>query len=464
VRAGSGAALVGELARIVGAEHVLHGDDARPYESDATAWRGLRGTPDAVVLPGSPEEVAAVVRFGCEHQLALVPRGGGTGLAGGAVPVGGGVVVALERLRAIHELAPESWRLRVGAGVSTATVKRLARENGLFFGPDPGASEQSQIGGNVATNAGGPHAFKYGSTGAWVSGIEAVLAPGEIVSLGGALRRDVGGYDLKSLLVGSEGTLAVITAVTLRLLPAPEATLPLVAFFASLDAGADAVAEVIGSGLQPTALDYLDGDTLAIVAGGYPGSVPAGSRFVLLCEVDGTREEAERQRRELRELLADGALRIEEPDPAALWRWREGVSGTVAGVRGGKVAEDIVVPVSELAAAARAVQELGEELGMPTCTWGHAGDGNMHANLLVDPREKAELDTANAAAERLFSLAIGLGGGVTGEHGIGYLKRGALAKQWQPPELALHEQIKHTFDPGGVLNPGKKLARVQRQR
>ena len=426
---GADAALVRELGRIVGEEHVLHGRDALPYETDATAWRGLRGTPDAVVLPGSAEEVAAVVRFACERQIALVPRGGGTGLAGGAVPVGGGVVVSLERLRAIHELSPESWRLRVGAGVSTATVKRLARENGLFFGPDPGASEQSQIGGNVATNAGGPHAFKYGSTGAWVSGIGAVVPPGEIVSFGSQLRRDVGGYDLKSLLVGSEGTLAVITAVTLRLVAG-----------AGGDAPAGCVLRVTRSGYRRG----RRGDRLGAAANGarLPGRAYARDRRRRL-----SRERA--CRRSLRAAVRGGrhprggaasargaaraarrrgsGHRAARPRSAvALARGRERHRRRV---RGGKVAEDIVVPVSQLAAAAQAVEALGEELGLPTCTWGHAGDGNMHANLLVDPRDPAELDAASAAAEQLFSLAIGLGGAVTGEHGIGYLKRGALAKQ-----------------------------------
>ncbi len=454
------ASIARELERIVGAEHLLSGRDAAAYETDATASRGLRGVPDAVVLPSDADQVAEVLGFCCEHGIALVPRGGGSGLAGGAVPVGGGVVVGLERLRAVHELVPEDWRLRVGAGVSTATVRRLARENGLFFGPDPGAPEQSQIGGNVATNAGGPHAFKYGSTGAWVSGLELVLAPGEVVSVGGELRRDVGGYDVKSLFVGSEGTLGIVTAVTLRLLPAPQATFPLVAFMASLEQGMQAVVDVLASGLRPTALDYLDGGTLQIVARGYPGSVPPGAQFVLLCEVDGSREEALRELAELRELLSDGALAIDEPPATELWRWREGVSGTVVGARGGKVAEDIVVPVAALTQAAHRIEALGRELGLPACSWGHAGDGNVHANLLIDPRDPRELELANGAAPRLFDIAIELGGAVTGEHGIGYLKRGALARQWTPQAIALHERIKRTFDPTGVLNPGKKLARI----
>src|ERR1700716_1710620 len=219
-----------ELSRLVGPEHVLDAPPGSPYNRDSTGRRGLEGRADAVVLPASAEEVAALVQWCYGHDVPIVPRGGGTGLTGGAVPMEGGIVCSLERLRRVRELEPALWRLLPEAGVTTRHVQRLARENGLFFGPDPGAAEQSQIGGNVATNAGGPHALKYGVTGAWVAGLEVVLAPGELLSVGGWIRTDVAGYDLKSLLIGSEGTLGVITAVQLGLLPAPEKAIALMAF------------------------------------------------------------------------------------------------------------------------------------------------------------------------------------------------------------------------------------------
>src|SRR4051812_17371072 len=233
-----------ELSRLVGAEHVLAADARSPYNSDASRRRELRGRADAVVLPASAREVAEVLRWCYAHDVAIVPRGGGTGLTGGGVAPDGGVVLSLERLRAVRELEPALWRMLPEAGVSTRDVQRLARENGLFFGPDPGASEQSQIGGNVATNAGGPHALKYGVTGAWVAGLEVVLAPGELVEVGGWLGKDVAGYDLRSLLIGSEGTLGVITAVRLRLLPAPEAALASVVFLATRADGCEAIETV----------------------------------------------------------------------------------------------------------------------------------------------------------------------------------------------------------------------------
>ncbi len=452
--------LARDLRAIVGDEGVLAGAETSAYEVDGTASRGLRGVPDAVVVPRSTEEVAELVAFAYSRGVPLVPRGGGTGLAGGAVPVDGGVVVSLAKLNEIREVTPEAWRLSVGAGVTTATVRRLARENGLFFPPDPGAAEQSHIGGNVATNAGGPHAFKYGNTGAWVTGIEAVVPPGRVVRIGGDQRKDVGGYDIKSLLVGSEGTLGIITAVTLRLTPAPEELLPIVCFFTDAETGCAAAAEVIATGIEAAALDFLDAPALEVVRRAYPGTVPDDARFVLVAEVDGTAAEAERQSAELQACVAEQAILTDTPAPVDVWRWRDGVSGAMSSARGGKVSEDIFVPLPRLADAIRGVHELGAELGLPTGTWGHAGDGNVHASFLIEPSDPAQLDRANGAADRLFSLAIDLGGGVTGEHGIGWVKRGQLARQWSDGAVVLHEQIKQSFDPANLLNPGKKVARL----
>jgi glycolate oxidase subunit GlcD len=456
-----GAAMQAELAQLVGAEHVLAADARSPYNRDASNRRELHGRADAVVLPGSAREVEAVVRWCYEHDVAIVPRGGGTGLTGGAVPTDGGVVLSLERLRTVRELEPGLWRMLPEAGVSTHDVQRLARENGLFFAPDPGASEQSQIGGNVATNAGGPHALKYGVTGAWVTGLEAVLAPGELVQIGGWARKDVAGYDVKDLLIGSEGTLGVITAVRLRLLPAREARIAQVAFFATRAQGCAAMLRVAAAGIEAAAMDFADGAALAHVAGGYPGEIPPGTGFALLIEVDGTHEQARAQADDVEDLLGGDALAIDRaPDASALWRWRDGFNGVLSGVRGAKVSEDVSFPVERLQEGLERFERLAAARGLSSCAFGHGGDGNVHATVLVDPADEAELQRAHALGAELFALVGELGGSIAAEHGVGWLKRGLLQSQWDERTLQLHEQIKRAFDPKGLMNPGKKLARV----
>jgi glycolate oxidase subunit GlcD len=451
--------LARDLARIVGADAVLPGT-VGAFLVDATESRFLRGRADAVVLPQSAGEAARVVAWCYEHDVAIVPRGGGTGFAGGAVPVEGGVVIALERLARVRSFDPLLWRINVEAGVRTGELRRIARQSGLMFPPDPGAAEQSQIGGNIATNAGGPHAFKYGVTGAWVTGLEAVVAPGELISIGGPIRKDVAGYDLKSLLVGSEGTLALITAAWLRLLPAPEAFLPVVAFYANTDAGCEAIERVVGGGLRVAALEYLDEGTLAAAGPAYPGGVPDEARFLVLAEADGSSAEAEALRSDVVEALTEGSVAVEAPQDstiAELWRWRDGVSFAVTARRGGKVSEDVVVPLERLRDVIEGTVELGRRHAVEACSWGHAGDGNVHSSFLVSPDDHAELGRAEAAADDLFALALELGGSISGEHGTGWVKRGKLERQWDARAVELHRAVKHAFDPKGLFNPGKKV-------
>ncbi|MBD0291044.1 MAG: FAD-binding protein [Thermoleophilia bacterium] len=448
-----------ELARIVGPDAVLPGS-VSSFLADATQSRFLRGEADAIVLPATAEEAARVVAWCYEHDVAVVPRGGGTGFAGGAVPIGGGVVVALERLARVRAFDPLLWRIEVEAGVRTADLRRIVRESGLFFPPDPGAAEQSQIGGNIATNAGGPHAFKYGVTGAWVTGLEAVIAPGNLVSVGGPIRKDVAGYDLKSLLVGSEGTLGLVTAAWLRLLPAPEAFLPVAAFYPDAARGCDAIERVLGYGLRVAALEYLDGGALAAARPSFPQGVPDEAAFLVVAEADGGLAEAEGLRAQVVEALEDGAVAIRAPergDVAELWRWRDGVSLAVTARRGGKVSEDVVVPLERLREIVEGTVEIGRRHALEACSWGHAGDGNAHSSFLVAPDEPAELGRAEEAADELVALALELGGSVTGEHGIGWVKRGKLERQWSAPAVELHRAVKRAFDPMGLFNPGKKV-------
>ena len=442
-----------DLARIVGDEHVLPGDDAL-YTADQTSSSAVRGVADAVVRPASAEQVAEVVAWCSDNEVPIVPRGGGTGWAGGAVPRGSGVVLALERLTRVRSLDPLQWRMQVEAGVTTATVRRLARENGLYYPPDPGAAEESQIGGNVATNAGGPHCFKYGVTGAWVTGLEAVLAGGELVRFGGPVRKDVAGYDLRSLLIGSEGTLGVITAVWLRLIPAPPDPLPVAAFYADAAHGADAVQRLMAAGPVPAAIEYLDGATLAVAGAGFPGGVPDGAGFLVITESDSGAAD----RDAFAQALAAGALGgvLTPDDPQALWRWRDGVGLVVSSARAGKLSDDIAVPVERLAEAVEETIRIGERHGLEACSWGHAGDGNVHATFMLDARDQLALRRANSAAGEVMAMALRMDGTVTGEHGIGMLKNGWLQHQWSAGAVAAHRAIKTALDPDGIFNPGKK--------
>ena len=430
------------------------------YLTDQTEARGIAGRADAVALPRSAEEVAEVVAWCYSHGVAIVPRGGGTGYAGGAVPLDGGVVLSLERLDRVRSFDPPLWRIEAEAGVRTGELRRVAREGGLLFAPDPGAAEQSQIGGNVATNAGGPHAYKYGVTGAWVTGLEAVVAPGELVRFGGALRKDVAGYDLKHLLIGSEGTLGVITSVWLRLTPAPEAAWPVIGFFAGVDGGARAIERVVGSGLPAAALEYVDSETMRYAGASFPGEVPAGA-FAVLAEADGSHEEAARIREDLLEVFGEDALALYAPQTtaeiAALWRWRDGLALVVDAQRGGKASEDIAVPLDRLGEAIQESLEVGRRLGVPACSWGHAGDGNLHTTFLLAGDDERELALAPKLSEALFELALRLGGTISGEHGVGFVKRNWLERQLGPRAFELHCAVKHAFDPQNLLNPGKKV-------
>jgi glycolate oxidase subunit GlcD len=446
------------LADVVSAESLVK--PAGRWLADLMG-RGVQGTADAVVLPSSVDEVAAVMRWCYENDAPLTARGGGTGLAGGAIPVEGGVVIGFERLNKIRRFDPLLWRMHVEAGVTTGDVQRLARESGLRFPPDPGAAEISQIGGNIACNAGGPHAFKYGVTGHWVTGIEAVIPPGEIVRIGGPIRKDVAGYDVKNLLVGSEGTLGLVTAAWLRLIPAPELELPVIGLYRDADAGISAIERVLASGVVPAAIEYLDAVTLRFSGGAYPFGIPEGAAFMVITEADGAAPEARRVAGELREALTEDAVAVHAPEEPSevgeLWRWRSGAAFAILAQRGGAFSEDVAVPLDRLRDVARETIEIGVRHDVPALSFGHAGDGNIHSTFLFSPEDPDEQRRADAACHELFGLALRLGGTVTGEHGIGWLKRGQLEGQLGAAGYDLHKRIKQTFDPKGLLNPGKKI-------
>jgi FAD/FMN-containing dehydrogenase len=430
--------------RIVGAEHVEHD----VWLTDAS---GMGGSAPVVAHPASAAEVGELVAWAYARDVEILPVGGSTGLSGGIAPTfsGPAIAIALNRLNKIRSFDPLLWRIEVEAGVTTATIHRLARENGLLFPPDPGAPEESQIGGNLATNAGGPHAFKYGVTSRWVTGVEAVIAPGELVQFGGPIRKDAAGYDLRGLLIGSEGTLGIITAAWLRLTPAPATAIPVVACYHTIAEGVEAITAALASDIVPAAIEYIQGS--ALVHAPPPFLDASGLDFMVICEA-----ESEAERDALLEALGPGAATY---DPTEVWRWRSGVSLVVRAVKGEKLAEDIAVPLDRLGEAIERTLMIGESHGLEACSWGHAGDGNLHSTFLYNPDDENDRRRAHAAAEDLFDLARKLGGTVSGEHGLGLMKRGQLLGQWSEAAVGAHETIKRALDPKGLFNPGKKEPR-----
>lgn len=450
-----------ELARMLGDGAVLLAAGAGPYDHDSTEMQGLRGKPDAVVAPDSVEGVVSLVSWCAPRGLQIVPRGGGSGFAGGAVPTEGGIVCSLERLNRVRSFEPLLWRVHVDAGVTTARLSALARESGLMFPPNPGAPEQSQIGGNIATNAGGPRSFKYGVTGVYVTGIEAVVGRGELIRAGGPLRKDVAGYDLCRLMTGSEGTLGIIVGAWLKLVPAPEDVRVVLAALPDEDRGVAAMLRVLGSGVVPATLEFFDRGCVAATRASLPCVLPEDTGFLVMAECDGSAGEARRVAAEVGAAIGrdaivgviEGRQNLRELD-----RWREGVGYAVRARRGGKMSEDVAVPLDMLATTIRATVEIGERHGLAACSWGHAGDGNVHATFMIDPSSRQEVDRAWAAAEELFDRVLALGGSVSGEHGLGWVKAAQFERQFGPAEVRLQRGLKAVFDPAGIFNRGKKVS------
>jgi glycolate oxidase len=438
-------------------EAVLAGTPAE-YLTDVTR---APGRADAVVLPASADEVAAVLAWCHERDVPVVPRGGGTGVAGGAVP-DGGVVLALDLLASVRSFDPVLWRIEVEAGVRTARLQQLVRESGLMFAPDPGATEQSQVGGNIATNAGGPHAFKYGVVGDWVTGVEAALAPGKLVSVGGPIRKDVAGYDLKRLLVGSEGTLGIVTEVTVRLLRRPEAVRTLVADFPSAEHAGNAVSDIIAAGIIPAAVEMLD--ELAIEAcekatgAGYSLDTPAA----LVVELDGVEVEVEAEFARVQEICHRNnttKIRIanDPAERALIWKGRKAAFAAMGRMSRDYFVQDGVIPRTKLGATLAQIGEMANAAGLRVANVFHAGDGNLHPLVLYDGTVPGQATAAEHLATAIVELCVEQGGSITGEHGVGSDKACSMPKMFSAADLTVMARVRAAFDPGGVCNPGKVL-------
>jgi glycolate oxidase len=421
-----------------------------------------RGHPaDLVVLPGSAQQIAAIARLCHEMRVPLVPRGAGTGYTGGAVPLHGGLVLSLERLDRILAIDEENLLAVVQPAVITGDLQAAVEARGLFYPPDPQSFKESSLGGNVAECAGGPRAFKYGVTRRYVLGLEAVLPTGEIVRTGSKTVKNVVGYDLTQLLVGSEGTLAIVTEIILRLMPKAPAVATLRACFADVPAAARAVSALIRRRVVPVTLELIDRDSLDAVAA-HVGSrlAPEGTGALLLVEVDGT---AEAVRSEAVEVEAGcreaGALEVliagDEAERDRLWRVRRELSYALRPIAPQKINNDVVVPRGRVPELFTLVEGLRARHRLRIPCFGHAGDGNIHVNIMIDPADADQVARARAAVGELFAGVVALEGSISGEHGIGFSKAPYLGLELSPDVIALMQRVKLAFDPHGILNPGK---------
>jgi glycolate oxidase len=450
--------IIKELAAIVGPDHLLTTPEERwGYAYDATDQAAM---PDAVVFPGSAAEIAAIVRLANAHRFPVVPRGAGTGRSGGSVPIEGGVVVVLTRLNRIIEISRDDLVAVVEPGVILTRLKQAVEAEGLYYPPDPASADFCTIGGNVAECAGGAVAVQYGVTRDYVLGLEVVLPTGEIITAGTRTMKGVVGYDLTRLFLGSEGTLGIITRITLRLVSKPPARQTLAAGFATLDKAAKAVSLILTSGLAPTALEFMDHVTLSCVKEMLPFELPAATAALLLIAVDGQPQDVEeRAARMARFCEAQGAglvLRAQTPEEAeGLWRARKVISPALLKVKPHKVSEDVVVPLGAIPALITALQKIARRRGLIIPSYGHAGDGNIHVNVLYDRQVAAEREAVPPTVEDIFSVVRQLNGTLSGEHGIGLTKAPYLGMELSAAAMALQQRIKQAFDPNNIMNPGK---------
>ena len=446
------------LKAIVGKNNV-HTDksDKITHSYDATRKSYL---PDVVVYAESAGQVSKVVKLANNHLIPLLARGAGSGFTGGTLPIKGGIVLVLTKMDRILGIDTDNLIAVVEPGVVTSELQKQVEKVGLFYPPDPASKDFSTLGGNVAECAGGPRCVKYGVTKDYILGLEVVTATGEIIRTGGKTLKNVVGYDLTKLFVGSEGTLGVVTEIILKLLPKPEAKKTMLVQFETIHGAARGVAEIIRAKIIPTTLEFLDAATISCIRDISPFPLPEECRAILIIEVDGDGEVIERQAARIMEVIQplgvlDTRIASTAEESEKIWQVRRNVSSSLRKVNPDKFNEDIVVPRSKVPEMISALEELSEKYGVPIVNFGHAGDGNIHVNIMVDLAEEGMEDTVHKVMNEIFRSALALEGSISGEHGIGTSKMNYLGMEIDSTTVGYMQRIKTAFDPNNILNPGK---------
>ncbi len=452
------------LIKIVGEKNVLETpEDLAVYGYDATF---ADSPPDVVVLPTTTDHVSRVIKLAAEKKIPVIPRGMGSGLAAASVPFSGGILLTLSRMNRILEIDSENRTVLVEAGVITGILQTEVEKLGFFYPPDPSSIKHSCIGGNIACNAGGPRCLKYGVTGDYVKGLTVVLPDGEIIRTGGKPVKDVTGYDLTSLMVGSEGTLGVVTEALLRLISKPKFVQTARADFPAMSDASKAVNVILKAGIVPATLELMDESAISCVRQAMQLDLPRDIEAMLIIEADGSDETTViREIREIARICSENHARAvtvaeNESARAVLWNARRNVSPSLARMAPNKLGEDITVPLSKIPETIQRLKEVSRKYELPIVIFGHAGDGNLHPNVLFDKRDEEQWKRVNAAVKEIFDIALEVGGTLSGEHGVGVLKRAYLEKALGKRSILLQRGIKEAFDPIGIMNPGKVFPEV----
>ena len=457
------AAILTQLRAIVGADQVLTAkEDLIPYSFDGTA--AMSQMPGCVLFVTTTEQIAAVLKLANGTKTPVVTRGSGTGLSGGSLPSRDCLVMCTARMNRILEVDRANLTMLVEPGVTTLAIADAAAAVGLFYPPDPGSMKISTIGGNVAENSGGLRGLKYGITRNYVMGLEVVLPDGEVLWTGNKCVKDVAGFSLKDLFVGSEGTLGVMTKVLLKLIPKPAAKKTMVATYSAMDAAAQTVSDIIAAQIIPCTLEFLDRTTIHCVEDFAKVGLPLDCEALLLMETDGHPAAVEDEAAKMAELAKkNGAMEVriakDEAEATKLAAARRSAFSALARLAPTTILEDATVPRSELAKMVRFVEVIAKKYNLRVGTFGHMGDGNLHPTFLTDERNKEEMHRVHEAFKEIFDEAIRLGGTITGEHGIGLAKKDFLPKFLGPASLRVHRELRKVLDPHGILNPGKMFDR-----